>query len=74
MKFKVMDHTGDSQTTFDMSDASAVDAAMERFNELTGGKKMIAHVPSGDGSPGTLLREFDPDAEEIIFNPPLMGG
>lgn len=70
---RVMDHTGDTETPWDKTNPASVETAERMFADLMA-KKHIAHKPSGDGSPGTLLKKFDPDAEEIIFNPPLQGG
>jgi hypothetical protein len=46
---------------------------MARFAELTGTKKMRAAVPKGDGT-HNLIKTFDPNAEEMIFIPSLVGG
>lgn len=73
MLFKVMDHTGDTATKFDVSQAEGLKAANDRFKELTG-KGFMAIVPSGTGEPGTLLRKFDPTVKEVTFQPQLIGG
>lgn len=73
-RFRVMDRNGDTETSWDKSDPDKVKEAEALFATLVKTRKHVAHVPSGDGSPGTLLKKFDPDAEETIFNPPLIGG
>jgi hypothetical protein len=69
----VMDRTGDTRHEFDVADSKAVTRAEERFRELTG-KGFRAVALSGDGSPGTLLRKFDPEVEQTLFIPQLQGG
>jgi hypothetical protein len=67
-----MDATGDSRHEFNPTDAEAVAQAQLRFMELTGAG-FTAAVRRGDGR-STLLRAFDPSAEETIFFPRLRGG
>lgn len=68
----VMDHNGDSRHTFDPSDADAVSKAEERFKELTSvGFTAAVRLPSGEP---TLVRKFDPNADETLFFPRLVGG
>jgi len=69
----VMDRSGDTRHEFDVADAKALQRAEERFRELTGsGFRAVAL--SGDGSPGKLLRKFDPEVEQTLFIPQLQGG
>jgi hypothetical protein len=72
MKFNIMDQSGHSEETFG-SDKLSTEQAMARFAELTGTKKMRAAVPTGDGT-HDLIKTFDPDAEQVVFIPPLVGG
>ena len=68
----VMDHSGDRRHTFDPSDTDAVLRAEERFKELTSvGFTAAIRLPSGET---TLVREFDPTADETLFSPRLVGG
>lgn len=69
---QVLDHTGHTETVWDKSDIVAVAAAEARFKELTG-KGYLPVKPSGDGTPGTVVRQFDPEAD-IVFQPQLQGG
>lgn len=73
MKFNIMDQTGHTTIEIDKSKSADIEMAMAKFAELTGPKKMRAAVPAGDGS-HTIVKSFDPDAEEYIFVPPLVGG
>jgi hypothetical protein len=67
-----MDHTGDTRHYFDTTDAEALRKAEERFKELTG-KGFTAAVRTGAGEV-TKIRAFDPNAEETVFFPRLVGG
>ena len=68
----VMDHSGDRRHTFDPSDIDAVLRAEERFKELTSvGFTAAIRLPSGET---TLVRKFDPSADETLFLPRLVGG
>ncbi len=69
----IMDRNGDTRHEFDASDATAVALAEERFKKLTG-KGFRAVAPGKDGSPGELMREFDPNVEQTLFIPQLQGG
>jgi hypothetical protein len=68
----VMDHTGDTRHQFDPTDVSAVAEAERRFKELTG-TGFTAAKRLGDGKT-TILRSFDPTAEETLLIPRLQGG
>jgi hypothetical protein len=68
----VMDHTGDSRHRFNPEDARALAKAEERFKRLTGlGFTAAVRTASGGVS---IVRSFDPNAEETVFFPRLVGG
>ena len=68
----VMDHRGDSRYEFDPSCPVALAEARRRFEELTGtGFRAVALGKDGQNC---LVREFDPDVEETLFIPQLVGG
>jgi hypothetical protein len=68
----VMDHTGDTRHYFGAKDAQALAKAEERFKELTGlGFTAAVRAASGEIS---VIRSFDPTAEETLFYPRLVGG
>lgn len=69
----IMDHNGDTRHAFDVADPVGLDAAEKRFKELTG-KGFLAVALSGDGSPGALMKAFDPTVERTLFMPQLQGG
>jgi phage terminase large subunit-like protein len=68
----VMDHTGDSRFQFDPRDDSALAEAEQRFKKLTGAGFTAAVRTAGGKS--TKIRSFDPNAEETLFFPRLVGG
>ena len=69
----VMDRSGDTRHAFDPNDVGAVGHAERRFRELTG-KGFRAVALGKNAGPATLLRHFDPDAEQTLFIPQLQGG
>ena len=68
----VMDRSGDTRHNFDANDADALLEAEERFIELTGvGFTAVVRTASGEA---VVKRTFDPNAEEALFFPRLVGG
>jgi hypothetical protein len=68
----VMDHTGDTRHYFCVDDTKALAKAEERFKMLTG-LGFTAAVREATGK-ATVVRSFDPTAEETLFFPRLVGG
>ena len=69
----VMNSNGDTRHEFDPVDLSSLATAEARFHELTG-KGFRAMALRKDGAPGELVRKFDPQAEQTLFIPQLVGG
>jgi hypothetical protein len=68
----IMDHSGDTRHHFDVRDQKALADAERRFRALTGaGFTAATRQANGDVS---LVRSFDPAAEETVFYPRLVGG
>jgi hypothetical protein len=68
----IMDHSGDTRHHFDVRDPKALADAERRFKALTGaGFTAATRQANGDIS---LVRSFDPGAEETVFYPRLVGG
>jgi hypothetical protein len=68
----VMDRSGDTRHNFDANDADALLEAEKRFIELTGaGFTAVVRTASGEA---VVKRKFDPNAEETLFFPRLVGG
>jgi hypothetical protein len=68
----VMDRTGDRRHRFDPNDAGEVAKAEQRFRELTK-VGFTAAVRTGPGQV-SRIRSFDPNEEETVFFPRLVGG
>ena len=68
----VMDRTGDSRHAFDPNDARELAKAEQRFRELTE-SGFTAAVRTGQGQVHRI-RSFEPNAEETVFFPRLVGG
>ena len=68
----VMDRSGDSRHVFNPDDAQDLVKAEQRFYELTK-VGFTAAVRSGPGQV-SQIRLFDPNAEETVFFPRLVGG
>jgi hypothetical protein len=68
----VMNHLGDSRHQFDLKDGKARLEAEERFRSLTG-RGYTAAVRDAVGT-ATVIRSFDPSAEDTLFYPRLVGG
>ena len=68
----IMDHTGDTRHTFSVEDAEALVQAEERFRQLTG--RGFTAAVRDDAGKATMVRTFDPTAEETLFFPRLVGG
>lgn len=68
----VMDRTGDSRHCFDPDDAQELAKAEQRFRQLTC-TGFTAAVRTGPGQV-SRVRSFDPNAEETVFFPRLVGG
>lgn len=47
--------------------------ANRRFDELIG-KNYLAFSATATGETGTQVRTFDPEAEELLMVPPMVGG
>lgn len=74
MKFQVMDQTGHTELDFDTADKEQLAAAEAKFLALVKGEKKAAFKKNAEGGGGKLIRAFDPAAEVVLFQPPLVGG
>jgi hypothetical protein len=68
----VMDRTGDRRHPFDPNDAQELAKAEQRFYALT----KVGFTAAVRNGPGQIsqIRSFDPNAEETVFFPRLVGG
>lgn len=70
----IMNETGDYKIIWDRTKPDEVKAARKQFDEWKGTKKYQAYSVNRSGDRGEILREFDPEAQSIIFSPPMQGG
>ena len=70
---RIIDGTGDTKLIWDSTKEVEVENARQTFNNLKK-KKYNAYAVKKDGEKGTVITEFDPDAEKIIMAPPMAGG
>lgn len=69
----VMDHTGDTKIIWSRDNADEVENAKRTFRDLRG-KGYAAFLTDKKGEKAEQIHEFDPNAERIIFVPPMRGG
>ena len=69
----VLDHTGDTRTTWDPDKQVEVDAAKKTFKELKK-KGYLAYTVGENGEKGEVIQQFDPTAGMIIMSPQYAGG
>jgi hypothetical protein len=70
----VMDHTGDTKVIWSRDNADEVEMARKQFAEFKKKKFVAFSVVGKSGEKGVQIDEFDPNAERIIFVPPMVGG
>lgn len=68
-KLRVLSSRGDDEHVFDSEESKA--GVAELYQELTK-KGMVAFAKTPDGH--EKIKEFDPNAEEILMVRPLVGG
>ena len=69
----VLGKSGDSETRWDPADPQSVKQARERFEEYRR-RGLLAFVASEAGAEAVHVRDFHPEAGEIVFTRPLIGG
>lgn len=69
----IQDKTGDTRIEWNKDNPTEVELARKNFDEHKA-KRYLAYKTRSDGSKGTLLRDFDPEAERIVMSPQLVGG
>lgn len=73
-KMLIMDHSGHETLEYDVKDKSSIEAAERRFKELTGVGFTAAEIEPGQKSSGKIVREFNPNANETLLMPRVVGG
>lgn len=64
---------GDLQVTWDTDNEQETRVARDTFERMQG-KGYSAFRTSQSGARGEQIREFDPDAENIVMAPQMVGG
>lgn len=70
----VMDKTGDTKTIWDRNNEVEVEAARAQFKIFRDKGYTAFKVVGKEGTKGEKMHDFDPNAERIIFAPPLVAG
>lgn len=71
----VMGKEGDTKHIWDKTQPAEVEAARAMWTKLVVDNRYLAFSVKGkDGAKGDQMREFDPNAERIIFVPQMQGG
>ncbi len=69
---RILDHTGDTEITWDPADATTVSEARRWFDKVTKGTGRVAYKAAPEGS--EVIKAFDPAATEIVVAARLVGG
>ena len=72
-ELRVIGRQGDSKVVWNSENAQEVGVARKVFEEYRS-KGFTAFATTKAGRKGNLLVNFDPQAEEILFVPPMAGG
>lgn len=70
----VMNTDGDKKTIWNRANTVEVEAARKEFKHFKDSGYIAYKVQGEKGERGEVLSEFDPQAERIIFAPPMRGG
>lgn len=73
-KLTILDRTGDSEVSWNPGDAQSAKEAAIRFKEMTDDKGYLAFRADKEGNGTAPIKEFDPEAEEILMLPRMVGG
>ena len=69
---RILGKEGDVESRWDPNNAKSLQKALEKFTELHETRRMLAFETGSEGS--TLVKEFNPNAQEIVFTPQFQGG
>ena len=70
----ITDETGDTKILWSKDNEDEVENARRTFNDMKKKGYTAFRVEGKKGEQGSQMREFDPDAERIIFTKPQAGG
>jgi hypothetical protein len=69
---RVLDRRGDTEYRWG-DDPAEIAAAKAIFDELLGAGRM-AITPERNGKPAELIKSFNPEQEEVVIIPRMVGG
>lgn len=72
-KIYILDKTGHTELAWDIANEQATAIARDKFNQLAAEGHLMTEVSGGQGQ-ATQVREFHPEAEEIMAVRNLAGG
>ena len=72
-KMYVLSRRGDTERTWDPADPNEAAKARKEFERYQADRCLAFSTPDTGGD-ASLIREFDPDASEIVVTRPLKGG
>lgn len=70
---RILNSKGDERTEWSSGDTATIEKAEAKFDEIVKGLKFLAFTAPADGSMGTAIRDFDPEAD-IVVVPQMQGG
>jgi hypothetical protein len=73
---RILGPGGDDRHEWDPDDPEQVRALREQFDDLVASGSLAWSTTRADREPGTAtaIREFDPDADQIVVSPRMRGG
>lgn len=66
-----MGKQGDVPTKWELNDEGSIQVARERFDDAMKNRMLAFDMDEGEGS---RIKEFDPNAREIVLIPQIAGG
>ena len=72
-ELRVMGRKGDTKLSWDTENPAEVEVARKAFEEFYQ-KGFAAFLVKTKGGKGMQIEKFDPEADRILFIPPIAGG
>jgi hypothetical protein len=71
---RILDHTGDTMVRWDPRNPVEVAVARQAFTARRAQGALAYRVTNGGRTQGEAIRDFDPEAREIVLTPQMQGG
>lgn len=72
---RILDENGDTTVAWDITDVESLKIAEDLFERLRSERKIpFARAVGAPADDAVQIRDFDPNAEEIIWVRPIAGG